>query len=681
MRTGEAEKARRVAIAEAVRIEGESEAAAVLARGNAEAEAMQQRAEAFSHYNEAAVLELFVKILPEVARELASPMASIDSLTVLSTDGAAALPRQVTENLAQTLQMLKGATGVDLQQLVQRATRGHASPGPVPGPAVAGRPPRAARSRRRGCRPRPSTDPRGQGARAVTPGSEAGRHLLAQADACARLGSPLYARVLRACASDLAAGGPVADVLSDHLGRAAGRPARAAAAGRRAPPGPRPAAPPGSPGSTRARAGGPTTTWCPPSSPRSPPTPTRSAPWLDRAPQTNEVGRTTGLVGALLLLLGGRDLPVVLHEVGASAGLGLHGDRYRHQVGAGRTVVGPRAAPRSRWPTPGAGRRPTSAAPLHVVERHGSDVAPVDLAQPGRGRPAARLRLARPDRPAGPAAGGAASSRRSTRCPVRRARGGRGGARLALREGHLTVLWHSVMWQYLPPPEQRAAEAALAALGAAATAEAPLARVSLEPAGALAPGAAAGEAEPAGASWCGPRSGRAARPACSGRRRPTVRRSAGCPEGPGWWEGCLPWTGDLRRALRPGPRPTGSPPTGSAPTGSPRTGSSLTGGRPDRPVVPTAVVAAGSLVVGFAVAQATDVRALGGVVLLAGAAWCGRHWARRQGPVVAGALLAAYAGGFVGSHVLAREIGAWPSVLTVAGAVGVAAWVVSDRRG
>ena len=122
MRTGEAEKARRVAIAEAVRIEGESEAAAVLARGNAEAQAMQQRAEAFSHYNEAAVLELFVKILPEVARELASPMASIDSLTVLSTDGAAALPRQVTENLAQTLQMLKGATGVDLQQLVQRAT-------------------------------------------------------------------------------------------------------------------------------------------------------------------------------------------------------------------------------------------------------------------------------------------------------------------------------------------------------------------------------------------------------------------------------------------------------------------------------------------------------------------------------------------------------------------------------
>ena len=112
----------------------------ILRRFNAEAEAMQQRAEAFSHYNEAAVLELFVKVLPDVARELASPMASIDSLTVLSTDGAAALPRQVTDTLAQTLQMLKGATGVDLQQLVSNATAASSAGAAVPaqpvGPAV-----------------------------------------------------------------------------------------------------------------------------------------------------------------------------------------------------------------------------------------------------------------------------------------------------------------------------------------------------------------------------------------------------------------------------------------------------------------------------------------------------------------------------------------------------------------
>lgn len=100
-----------------------------------------------------------------------------------------------------------------------------------------------------------------------------------------------------------------------------------------------------------------------------------------------------------------------------------------------------------------------------------------------------------------------------------------------------------------------------------------------------------------------------------------------------------------------------------------------------RPAVPTAVVAAGSLVAGFAVAQATDVRALGGVVLVAGAAWCGRHWVRRSGPLTATALLVGYTGAFVGSHLLARQIGAWPSVLTVSVAVAAASWVASDRRG
>lgn len=99
----------------------------------------------------------------------------------------------------------------------------------------------------------------------------------------------------------------------------------------------------------------------------------------------------------------------------------------------------------------------------------------------------------------------------------------------------------------------------------------------------------------------------------------------------------------------------------------------------DGTVVPTAVVAAGSLVAGFAVAQATDVRALGGVVLLAGAAWCGTQWWRR-GPGTAVGLLGGYTGAFVGSHVLAREIGAWPSVLTVSAAVAAASWVLADRH-
>ncbi|WP_380164411.1 hypothetical protein [Jannaschia sp. R86511] len=123
-------------------------------------------------------------------------------------------------------------------------------------------------------------------------------------------------------------------------------------------------------------------------------------------------------------------------------------------------------------------------------------------------------------------------------------------------------------------------------------------------------------------------------------------------------------------------------PTAPSPESRRRGGSDRSGSDPGgrtAPVVPTGLVAAGSLVTGFAVAQATDVRALGGLVLLAGAAWCGRQW-WRQGPPTAVGLLAGYAGAFVGSHALAREVGAWPAVLSVSAAVAAASWVAADRH-
>jgi len=120
-RRGEAEKARRTAEADAVRAEGDAQAAATLAVGQAEAEAMDKRAEAFSHYNEAAVLQMLIEMLPKVAREVAAPITGIDQLTVISPDGAGALPRQVNDNIVQTLAMLKTSTGLDLEALVQKA--------------------------------------------------------------------------------------------------------------------------------------------------------------------------------------------------------------------------------------------------------------------------------------------------------------------------------------------------------------------------------------------------------------------------------------------------------------------------------------------------------------------------------------------------------------------------------
>ncbi|WP_203566657.1 flotillin family protein [Aestuariimicrobium ganziense] len=119
-RRGEAEKARRIAEAEAVRAEGEAKASAVLAVGEAEAAAMNKRAEAFARYNEAAVLQMLVEVLPQVAEKVAAPMAGIDKLTVISTDGASSVPKQVTNNVVQTMELIKNTTGVDLSKLLER---------------------------------------------------------------------------------------------------------------------------------------------------------------------------------------------------------------------------------------------------------------------------------------------------------------------------------------------------------------------------------------------------------------------------------------------------------------------------------------------------------------------------------------------------------------------------------
>ena len=89
-------------------------------------------------------------------------------------------------------------------------------------------------------------------------------------------------------------------------------------------------------------------------------------------------------------------------------------------------------------------------------------------------------------------------------------------------------------------------------------------------------------------------------------------------------------------------------------------------------------VAAGSLLLGFGVAQATGVRALGGVVLLAGAGWCATRWQRRAGTGRTATLLLVYLGAFVGSHLIADAVGAWGAVLIAAAVTALATWSLAD---
>lgn len=90
-----------------------------------------------------------------------------------------------------------------------------------------------------------------------------------------------------------------------------------------------------------------------------------------------------------------------------------------------------------------------------------------------------------------------------------------------------------------------------------------------------------------------------------------------------------------------------------------------------------ALTAALTLLAGFAVASLSGNRALGGVVLVAGAALCAWWMARSSGAARTIAALAVVAVLFVVSHPLGLVIGAWPSVLLVAAAAGAACYALA----
>jgi hypothetical protein len=93
------------------------------------------------------------------------------------------------------------------------------------------------------------------------------------------------------------------------------------------------------------------------------------------------------------------------------------------------------------------------------------------------------------------------------------------------------------------------------------------------------------------------------------------------------------------------------------------------------------LVAAATFLAGFGAAELTGVRAIGGLVLLAGGAWCARATLRIAGPWAAAILVGAELALFVVSHPLGDAIGAWPAVAVSAALVAVAAATLVGRRG
>ena len=121
----EAKRLNGQAVGDATRAEGLAEAEVVRERGLAEAEAKEKLAEAFEKFGEAAVLDLLAKMMPELAREVAAPLASIDSLTVVDTgagQGAGRVTNTVAGLMATVPELAKSIAGVDLAQVAKRLT-------------------------------------------------------------------------------------------------------------------------------------------------------------------------------------------------------------------------------------------------------------------------------------------------------------------------------------------------------------------------------------------------------------------------------------------------------------------------------------------------------------------------------------------------------------------------------
>lgn len=202
--------------------------------------------------------------------------------------------------------------------------------------------------------------------------------------------------------------------------------------------------------------------------------------WLNSAPQTNEVARSALLLGAMLTIAHRTGLPLELYEIGASAGLNLGFDEYRYVLGEGR-IWGRSDAPLT-IDCPWRGAEPPLRAPLSIVGRHGCDLNPLDA-----GSAADRERLlayvwadqvARLDRVAA-ALKIAASDHRVV---------DRADAADWLDQqwtepqppGLVRVLYHTIVWQYLPEHTKTRIDALLHRLGDEATPDRPLARLSFE---------------------------------------------------------------------------------------------------------------------------------------------------------------------------------------------------------
>jgi hypothetical protein len=199
---------------------------------------------------------------------------------------------------------------------------------------------------------------------------------------------------------------------------------------------------------------------------------------LDTQVQTNEVNRSTVLLPGFLEVAQRTRLPLRILEIGASAGLNQLFDRHRYELGPHHwgTAEAPLCL-KTQW----HGRPPALDAPLRVSERAACDLFPVDIAAP---EALSRLEsFVWPDQPERLqrlrlAAAAVAAEELTIDCEAALPWLERQLAED--RPGMATVLFHSVVWWYVPRDQQTAIEEQMLERGRAASEDAPLAWLRME---------------------------------------------------------------------------------------------------------------------------------------------------------------------------------------------------------
>lgn len=197
---------------------------------------------------------------------------------------------------------------------------------------------------------------------------------------------------------------------------------------------------------------------------------------LKSAPQTNEVRRSSALLPGFLTITALTGKPLMLSEVGASAGLNLQWDRYSYTLedfhwGGTSTVE---LAP--RW----EGTPPPQAA-IDIIERAGCDLNPLDPAsQDDRLRLYSYIWADQHDRLERTAAALEMATESGLKVEKADAIDWLRGRLGTPRPGVTHVIYHTIAWQYLPPALKAEGEALIADAGSRATEAAPLARLQLE---------------------------------------------------------------------------------------------------------------------------------------------------------------------------------------------------------